>query len=398
MEIQFIKQPKWTEIQNIVFQSSPNHIISGCAGSGKTLLACHIAMRHSKDKKVTILVFIKSLRTFIRDYIDSFGENNIAVLYEYEWRQRDFPKYDLIIVDEFQDFSLNDISNVISCASQGVYLFGDIEQKLYSKNFQKETTLSFDELIAKTNFEHIELKDNFRISEENKNLIASLYKGNSLRNSNFSTGAKPKILHFEDANNELNWLKEFLLSNTEFKNIGILIKQNDGFKGGYSYRRQLRIDKIYGIMELQEFFKENGIDSSYKYKSNDNLDFSKEININIMTYHSSKGLQFDCVILPFANFVNDNIGTVNLPYVGLTRASKQIIITYSGLVAEEYSAPVAASTFEGKILRKTANDDITQQQQLEMMMIASLKDVPGFEHLKKKSQQLDISDCKVIKL
>ena len=56
----------------------------------------------------------------------------------------------------------------------GVYFFGDIEQNLYKVNFQKEATLNFDELIAKTNFKHLKLTENFRISEENKNFIAHL--------------------------------------------------------------------------------------------------------------------------------------------------------------------------------------------------------------------------------
>jgi len=373
MEKQFTLLPDWTEAQNRILKSEPNIIVSGCAGSGKTLLACHLAMRHSSDKKVAILVFTKSLRTFIKDYIDSFGENNITVMYEFQWRLRDFPKFDIIIVDEFQDFSSNDITNVISRSHQGVYLFGDSEQKIYSKNFQKEITLDFKDIIANTQFEHIHLTENFRISEENKNFISSIYKTNSLKSSTFSTGIKPKILHFENVVDEMNWLKDFLLSNNTFLNIGILVKQNDGFKGGYYYRRQVRKDNVWGIQELQQFFEENEISSSYKYKSNDNLDFSKAVNINIMTYHSSKGLQFDCVILPFSSFVNDNKGTVNLPYVGLTRATKQIIISYSGLVAEEYSVPVPSSTFEGKIIKSTDNDNPTMQQ------------------------QLDTSDCKVFK-
>lgn len=403
MRNKFIERPKWTSDQYNALQSSANHIISGCAGSGKTLLACHIAMRYSKDKQVAILVFTKSLRTFIRDYIDNFGDNQIAVLYEFEWHMRNFPKYDVIIVDEFQDFSINDISNIVASAALGVYLFGDIEQQLYTENFQKEATLSFDELLAQTNFQHIELKDNFRVSEENKNLIASLYKSKSLGLSNFSTGAKPQILHFEDVKNELEWLKEFLQSNDEFKNIGILLKQNDAFKGGYYYRSKLRKDEIFGVLELQEFFKNNGIDSSFKHMNNDNLDFTKEVNINVMTYHSSKGLQFDCVILPFSSIVNHNYGVLNLPYVGLTRASKQIIITYSGLVAEEYSAPVDTSTFQGRILRKTAKDAMNQREKDELNLYESLKNTmfsntPIFQSLKEKAKQHDTSDCKVVKL
>ena len=62
-----------------------------------------------------------ALRTFIRDYIDSFGQNNITVFYENKWQHRDYPKFDILIVDEYQDFSANDILNVIANSTQGRY-------------------------------------------------------------------------------------------------------------------------------------------------------------------------------------------------------------------------------------------------------------------------------------
>lgn len=398
MTKQFIQKPVWTDEQEKVLKSEPNLIISGCAGSGKTLLACQIAMSHSLTKKVVILVYTKSLRTFIQEHINENGGANISVMYEYEWRSRNFQNFDIIIVDEYQDFSLNDISNIINHASEGVYLFGDIEQKLYTKNFQKEPTLSLEELINITNFNHIKLKNNFRIAKENKNFIKQLYDDSSLNNSSFSSNSKPRIFCFKNIDDELNWIKNFLQNNSKFKNIGILLKQNDSFKGGYYHRRRLRKDKIYGILELHEFFKKNNIHTSYKYSNYDNLNFSNEFNINIMTYHSAKGLQFDCVILPFSNFVNDNNGKMNLPYVGLTRAINQIVITYSGLIADEYSNLISTDTFEGRIIRQSNNDNITEQQFMEIRTILSLKDKPGYEHLERKYKEyIDTSDCKIVK-
>ena len=134
MQNQFPSHPNWTEEQKKVLLSSPNVIVSGCAGSGKTLLACHIAIQQPSTSHVAIMVFTKSLRTFISNYVDQFDRENITVLYEYEWVNRDFPKFDLIIVDEFQDFSYNDIKNIIYSSKLGVYLFGDSEQRIYLMN------------------------------------------------------------------------------------------------------------------------------------------------------------------------------------------------------------------------------------------------------------------------
>lgn len=203
-------------------------------------------------------------------------------------------------------------------------------------------------------------------------------------------------MQFEDEMHELNWLTAFLEQNTQYKNIGILLKQNDSFKGGYYCKRKIRKDKIYGVLELYNYLTDKGLTVSYKYKSSDKLDFSREFNVNIMTYHSSKGLQFDCVILPFSNYVNDNNGSENLPYVGLTRATHQIIITYSGLIAEEYSVLISNTTYQGKIVKKTIHDDLTDKELVNQIVSSWFPDNSNSVK-SSKSDHDDISDCKVFK-
>jgi DNA helicase IV len=357
-------------------KSEPNIIISGCAGSGKTLLACYLAKKYAINYKTAILTYTKSLRTFISDFLSKMGIENVSVLYKAQWDKKIFQEHDIIIVDEFQDFSINDIQTVIRCAKIGVYFFGDSEQRIYLTNTDDESTVELNKIIEYTGFKHFNLKDNFRISVENMEFIHTLYKSNSLDNSFFNSGYKPKILQFENTIDELNWLKDFLVCNNEFKNIGILLKQNDGFKGAYFYKRKLKVDQIYGIIELYNFLKKHNISVNYKYKNDDNLIFTKEMNINIMTFHSSKGLQFDCVILPFSNYINENNKTINLPYVGLTRATKQIILTYSGLAADEYSVPITPDIFDGTLIIKSNRDEPIKIDDIEPL----------------------VADCKVIKL
>jgi superfamily I DNA/RNA helicase len=391
MNRSFNKYPEWTIQQKEILDAIPNIIISGCAGSGKTQLACHLAIKYSDSLKVAILVYTKSLRTFIKEYIESLTNNNITIFYEHEWKSRNYPKFDIIIVDEYQDFSLKDIENVINYSNLGVYLFGDEQQKLYKKNYYHEKTITTKELESFTKMKRIRLKENFRISMENKNFIKSIFINKSLDNANFHTETKPQILHFNTADDEINWLTSFIKDNKTFKTIGVLLKQNDGFKGGYYYCQRKRIEKIWGILELHKHFTQNRICSGYKYYSNDNLDFLKEVNI--MTVHSSKGLQFDCVILPFSNYANENNGNNSLPYVGLTRAINSIIISYSGLIADEYAFNINRENYVGKIRKKTKKDNIPLKEYVKSIINENFKDTPGFKTYNVDEEQMDASDC-----
>ena len=52
-----------------------------------------------------------------------------------------------------------------------------------------------------------------------------------------------------------------------------------------------------------------------------------------MTYHSSKGLDFDNVFLPFMS-IHSNIRNEILFMVGMTRSKKNLYLTYSGTMHE----------------------------------------------------------------
>jgi len=369
-----------------IYISEPNSVISGCAGSGKTLLACHIAMRHSTESSVAILVYTKTLSHFIKSYINQYETDNINVYYVSEWNRLRTDTFDIIIVDEFQDLSFNFILSLQDKAKKGIYLFGDLEQKLYKQNMEKEKTVENNELLSLNGFTFHELKNNFRISKENSDFIKHVYKDFSIKDSNFSSGFIPQVLYFDHYKKEIEWIK-FFLYKTTFNNIGILIKKNDSSEFSSTFYPDNEKAYDYGIMDLYNFLNENGLDVSYKYKSVDKLDFSKEQNINIMTYHSSKGLQFDCVLLPFSNIFNDFSSCNHLSYIGLTRATDQIIITYSNAIAKEFESYIPKSFYEGKIVNSgTAfkEADAKSAKKLEKELLDKFnKEYPGYENIYK---------------
>jgi ATP-dependent exoDNAse (exonuclease V) beta subunit len=123
-----------------------------------------------------------------------------------------------------------------------------------------------------------------------------------------------------------------------------------------------------------------------------------------MTIHSSKGLEFDCVILPFSNYVNEHneVHSYNLPYVALTRSSHQIIITYSGLIADEYSKHISKDVYTGQIEKYSEIHGPTQPQ-IEWLIRydslqhlpkdSQLKSIPGLEYLDYMNEEMNTSDC-----
>ena len=350
------KNTNWSDEQIDVLKSEPNLIITGSAGTGKTLLAIHLAITISeKGYNVGLIVYTKSLKAYIKEAINNNDAlNKISAFYEWEWlRCKD--KFDYIILDEFQDFSLTDINSIIPFSKLGVYLFGDIEQTLYDKNLNGQSVISINELDTLEGFRKKKLTTNYRISKQNilvvDNISYNLQIEKSLKINDHISSNKPHLYQFESHQQEMNWIFDFLKNNTEFKSIGLLFVHNDpsknvlnDFKSAFDTNSEI----IPSIEYFANFLLENGIENiGYKTKRIESLNFENEYNVNVLTIFSAKGLEFDCVILPFCKLSN-NYFHKNLLYVALTRSKNSIIITYSGLISNEF-AKMTNLLVDGKI-------------------------------------------------
>lgn len=100
--------------------------------------------------------------------------------------------------------------------------------------------------------------------------------------------------------------------------VGILVPNNDDVKEVFEYLNKKNFDvqvKITAAIAGDPFGR---------FRQIDTLDFTNPNNPSILTYHSSKGTQFENIFLPFA----EN-GVERSPfYVGMTRTSRRLFITY----------------------------------------------------------------------
>ncbi|MCM3441561.1 3'-5' exonuclease (plasmid) [Metabacillus halosaccharovorans] len=299
-----------------------NYMIEGCAGSGKTILALHKAREIQELELGTYLVVIytKTLRAFIKDGITSLGLNPDRVCNFHQLKNYGFESADYIIVDEIQDFNTEQIQNLIKMANKNFIFFGDDSQQLHAIR-NGNITLEDIKKIGSIEYEkHITLNKNYRlpkpiaefaqqISNKEKLLVERCVK---------QVGDKPLIIKHIDVKKELDTIYE-IIESEGWTNSGILVENNE----------LVKFIKLY--------YEEKGLEIEYKYNnyngsSDDNIDFYTDTP-KVMTYHSSKGLQFEHVFLPFCTISNNDYNYKDALYVAITRASESLIITYTNTLS-----------------------------------------------------------------
>lgn len=296
-------------------------LITGCAGSGKSVIAMYKAEQIAKTGASVILIaYTKSLSAFMREGSDK-DKLNYSFYHHYLWKEKlKKPSADYIIVDEIQDFTEEEIKEFMNAANVAYLFFGDSAQSIY-KQYGKNT-ISIEHISKLTGLTPLCLYNNYRLPRAIAK-ITQAYVGvdvNPYEDKVYQNKEKrlPHIIQYEDFDKQILAIEKIIEKNAETlfsQSVGILLPNND-----------LVIDTCVKLQNLgvQVEFKYND-DESGNYV--DTLDFSSS-NPKILTYHSAKGLQFDTVILPMYAGASDEESKKAL-YVAMTRAMHQLYIMYS---------------------------------------------------------------------
>jgi hypothetical protein len=301
----FPLNPELTKSQKKVLESDSDLIIYGPAGSGKTFLTILLAEKLIKSNPnviIEIIVYTKSLSKFISESLARRNIKNIHVSHIYE-----SSKYaDYIILDEFQDFDIQAILKIKKRVRKGMYLLGDLNQQIYTFNNKPKLDKSINSILE---FKEINLEETIRFNNGIHNFIADFFPLASNNNLVSNNEKKPEIIKCLDQKKQLQLICDIIISNSKDGDIGILMKEN------------IEVSKIL------DYFRENKIHfDGYKLNNDEYLNFGKS-KVNILTYHSAKGLEFDTIIMPFFETPTD-FG-IEFYYSGLTRAKENLFILYS---------------------------------------------------------------------
>lgn len=300
------------QVRVINKKTDKSYIVKGCAGSGKSILALWKAKQIQDEHRGSYMyiVFTKALMQYMADGIKEVGISQRNVDYHWHWVNRaGCPSADYIIVDEAQDFSKEDIELFRSRARKALLLYGDSAQQLYTFK-QDKKTVSMEDIQYFTKYPVEQLVFNHRLPKKVARVAQYLNSENDeLEERCTDEGTeKPKILEYPTIEKQYDAIIK-LIQNKHMEDVGILFRHNDGVEEAYNY------------------FKEHGIDVEAKFGRFMDLDFTSD-NPKMMTYHSSKGLQFENVFIPECTVDDDE--NRNPLYVAVTRTYRSLYIMHSG--------------------------------------------------------------------
>ncbi|WP_161594858.1 ATP-binding domain-containing protein [Bacillus altitudinis] len=302
-----------------------NYLINGCAGSGKTILALQKA-KEIQDLNLgtyLVIIFTHTLKNFIKDGITSLGLDPDRVCNYHSLDKNGFVSADYIIVDEIQDFKREQIDKLKNMARKNFVFFGDDAQQIYGL---KNNNINLNEIqvfadIASNN--HKKLDKNYRLPKSIADFAQKLHSnaGNLAGRCTKLTGDKPLVLKCINTSEQLDYIVN-LVRNETLQDVGILVGTNKDIELLKDYFENIEFDAEYKYYEERENNK----------KLVSNLDFYTS-KPKVMTYHSSKGLQFEHVFMPLCeyDYVNNNFREAM--YVAITRTSQRLIVLYSGILS-----------------------------------------------------------------
>lgn len=307
-------------------------LVTGCAGSGKSVIAMHKAEQVAKTGASVILIaYTKSLSAFMREGVEE-KKLPYKFYHHYRWKEKlKMPSADYIIVDEIQDFTREEILEFMGAAKKAYFFFGDSAQSIYRQ--YGKNTISIEEISELTGLVPLKLYNNWRlprtvakITQEYVGVNVNPYEDRIYQNKEKALPHFVRLDGFEEQISAIRTLIEKYTRNIfDNQTIGILLPSNEL------------------VVKVCQRLQESDIQCEFKYTADgserfvDTLDFETFLP-KLMTYHSAKGLQFNVVILPMYVEASDEESRKAL-YVAMTRTMHHLYILYS---TPEIGAPLSA--------------------------------------------------------
>lgn len=361
MEDFYIDYDAMDEVQRRYINRKTNKhmVVTGTAGSGKSVIALHKLRQACSEGSYAIIVYTKSLKkyfvdginTMIKDRQVNHGETlnlrSDRIFYYHEWKMwyADHREevVDHLIIDECQDFSAEQITEMLSFG-RFCFLFGDADQTIM--DFGDKKAMDPQQIASSLGVGVDRLYSNYRLTIETGMVIEQVprpHVNTEVSEKCVRSGEKPRLIKADSFDGQLDKIID-IIKNRALSNVGILLRFNTIGTANYQSGVGCR-----SVQYVKEYFEKKGITVEYKYNINKDSDMELDFqssNPKILTWWCAKGLQFKDVFVVDCNY--DYVANGRSPkeqrtlasawYVALSRASERLYICYSATLSRRFPA------------------------------------------------------------
>jgi superfamily I DNA/RNA helicase len=356
--------------------------VQGGAGTGKTIVLSHIARRLKAEQsnlRIIFLTYTHALKGMIQQAVKESGSSDAVSTY-LSFLRSESGSYDVILLDEVQDVKRVDLQ-ALRRRCRHLVVAGDCEQRIYEDG---NTEDAIDETIR---FEKGRLLELFRITKFIVRAVKSI-----LPNTKLTEGDVRKmrdvtavVKRFDDSGREARWTfdEALAMARPEYPAV-ILLPHHAAI---FDFCRELATDmkiasngpkisvkngRIEDYRDLNKHFDFHEVSARYFGNGIGDLsDADGRPLVFIMTYHSSKGLDFDVVHMPGLDASteivryrkHENLQELErtLFFVAMTRSRERLVLSYSGQHPHPFVAGLprdAVAFSDYQELSKDEEDDL----------------------------------------
>lgn len=352
--------PDQRDFINIESKKEGNIWIQGFAGSGKSVLLLHKlreVLQKDPNANICIIVFTHSLIAMFKAGMKELNiRQNIPIITYFQFKKfldngTYTNKFDYIFCDEVQDLP-SEILSLMKNWGKTVIVAGDANQSIYDMAPGSQLpVVELDEIEPLLSARPFSLNIIHRLTKSIIGLVENLLPEINIWRSKRDLTKQDVNVRLAKADNIYQEIKYVYQEALKAANVGdsvailfphqnlIIQAVNEILKQNNIPLWQERKNK-YGHTDynnLNEYLEENNIRLHYVGNGNGSLiNASENQKVILMTYHSSKGLDFDNVFLPMLDEGNmwfppdkyDDNKLKTLFMVAMTRSKKNLYLSY----------------------------------------------------------------------
>jgi superfamily I DNA/RNA helicase len=344
-------------LDNITSQLEKCHWVQGFAGTGKTVLVTHLMERVAADKpnaSICFVTFTHALKDLVASGLYGAVAKRVVIKTANQFVS-DGNSFDYVFLDEVQDIKPGELSKIKSLASN-FYVAGDSDQRIYSGGASESDISS---TLRPSVWKLLEI---FRLTSLLKDVAVAIFPKASIIEGNQALKAAEvsiKLARFGDEDDEVEWVWREALGRARPQDPSVILLPTHRAIADFAKRLAdaLGIDDPPRVVKdvkgrqdyapFNEHWANEDVPLEYLGSSFGSLPNSDTRPlVYLMTFHSSKGLDFENVFIPYmlpsATIVNEKALKDDpdlarrLLFVAVTRSRRNLFISYSGAAPHPY--------------------------------------------------------------